>query len=110
MDKTQIEGIAKHADEVTKDWHKAYQKAVADDNADAIAMLLKVAPKLKRVHTMTYRIIEKADEYAQADKILAVKVEATGDMEQDLTLAAFRASSMRKVNSLHRFAQEVEKL
>ena len=74
-----------------------------------IAALLKVAPKLKRVHNFSYRIVEKADDYAQADRILKVKP-TTGKLEDDLATAAARAGSMRRVNSLMRFASEVEKL
>ena len=75
-----------------------------------IAALLKVAPKLKRVHNFSYRIVEKADDYAQADRILKVKPTTTGKLEDDLATAAARAGSMRRVNSLMRFASEVEKL
>lgn len=105
-----LDGIIKHEEEVKRDWAKAYNQAVKDDNGEAISLLLKSAPKVKRASDTAVRIKDKMSEYVQADKVASTKCVTTGDMDQDLTYAAARARLLRKANAVTRFIYSVENL
>lgn len=110
ISKEQMAGFIKHEEEVAADWHKAYTKAVEDDNADAIALLLRTAPKIKRVRDAAVRIKKNVDVYAQAERQLAIKPALTGDLDADLALASARGSAFRRMSGMHRFIEAVENL
>jgi len=108
--KETLDGIIAHEEEIKQDWAKAYAKAVADDNGEAIFALLKAAPKVKRASDSAVRIKKRADEYVQADRQASAKFVSTGDVEKDLDYAAARATMARKANSVRKFILTVENL
>lgn len=105
-----IDGIIAHEEEVKREWAKAYNQAVKDDNGEMIQMLLKSAPKVKRASDGAIRIKKGLNTYIQADEQASRKFETTGDVEKDLAYAAARATVARKANAMHKFILTVENL
>ena len=110
IDKEMLDGIIAHEEEIKREWAKAYKQAVDDDNGEAITLLLKSAPKVKRASDTAIRIKKKVATYVQADKVASSKMVATGDADNDLAYAASRAGMARKANSVHKFILTVENL
>lgn len=105
-----LDGIIAHEEEVKREWAKAYKEAVDADNGEAIFMLLKSAPRVKRASDSAIRIKKGANSYLQADEQASKKFEATGDADKDLSYMAARATVARKANAMHKFILTVENL
>ena len=105
-----LDGIIAHEEEVKREWAKAYNQAVKEDNGDAISMLLKSAPKVKRASDSAVRIKKSLATYIQADDQSNRPFEATGDADKDLNYAASRATVARKANAMRKFILTVENL
>lgn len=105
-----MDGIIAHEEEVKKEWAKAYKEAVDADNGEAIQMLLKSAPKVKRASDSAVRIKKGLSTYLQADEQANKPFKTTGDMDMDLNYAAARATVARKANAMHKFILTVENL
>lgn len=110
LTKEQLTGIMAHSDEVKRDWARAYKAAVDEDNGEAIALLLKTAPRIKRASDAVIRIKRHVEDYVTADIQANQKFVATGDVDTDLAYASSRATMARKANSVHEFIQTVENL
>lgn len=105
-----LDGIIKHEEEVKGEWAKAYKKAVDEDNGEAIFILLKSAPKVKRASDVAVRIKKNMEGYVMADRQSSEPFKATGDVETDLSYATARSSVARKASSVRKFILSVENL
>lgn len=108
----QVHGIVATVLDTAQDWNAAYKKAVDDDNAEAMAALIAMAPKLKRTYTKAAKINSKEAEFAQsleqASAKLMEKPRVHESIAENLAEVASKSSSQRRLNGWVKFVKEVE--